>query len=84
MGRGRGGGARGGRWSKLFWRVVDVDVDGPVITFSVDRKLLDDLTDLHFRVFAITLRNEFAGDEIDHYPEEGEPPAVYTLSEEWD
>jgi hypothetical protein len=68
----------------LYWHVVDVAVDGPTVTFRVDRKLLGDPVDLYFRVHSTALQNEPAGDEVDLYPEEGEPAASFRLRKEWE
>jgi len=65
---------------ELYWHVVDVDSDGPVVTFSLDRKLLGDPSELWFRVYSATLRGSLYTEETDVYPADDEPAAHYTLS----
>jgi hypothetical protein len=43
---------------ELFWRVVDVEVDGPRVTLAVDRKLLGDPTELAISVGAFVEGDE--------------------------
>jgi hypothetical protein len=62
----------------MYWNVVDVDVAGPVISFTFDRKLLDFYPiDLYWQVLVGVEREEPVGDEGDVYPELDEPPAHY-------
>jgi hypothetical protein len=68
----------------LYAHVVDIALDGGAITFSVDRKLLGDPAELDFRVYSAALEGSLYTEETDHYPDEGEPPAHYALSREWD
>jgi hypothetical protein len=46
--------------SELYWNVVDVAVEGPTITFSVDRKLLGDPDVISWHVLATVERGEDA------------------------
>jgi hypothetical protein len=63
---------------EMYWYVVDVDVAGPVISFTFDRKLLDFYPiDLYWQVLVGVEREEPVGDEGDVYPELDEPPAHY-------
>ena len=68
----------------LYWRVVDLALDGAAITFSVDRKLLGDPDGLYFRVYSAALQGSLYTEQVDHFPEVDEPPARYTLSRERD
>lgn len=61
----------------LYWYVVDVDSDGPVITFRVDRKLLGDPSELWFRVYSATLEGSLYTEQTDVYPAADEAPALY-------
>jgi hypothetical protein len=70
--------------NELYWGVVDVAVDGPTVTFRLDRKLLGEPTDLYFRVYAAAMHGTLYTEDTDQYPEEDEPPAHYTLSPEED
>jgi hypothetical protein len=66
---------------RMYWQVVDVAVDGPVVTFTLDRQLIDSPLDLYFQVLVGVERGEEAEgtDEGDTYPELDVPPAVYPL-----
>lgn len=64
----------------LYWHVVDVAVDGPTVTFRLDRKLLGDPPDLWFRVYSAALHDSLYTEEVDHFPDECGPPALYRLS----
>ena len=68
--------------SDLYWHVVDVAVDGPAVTYRLDRKLLGDPTELYFRVYSAALHGSLYTEQTDFYPGEDEPPALYTLSKE--
>jgi len=63
----------------MYWYVVDLDVDGPVLTFTVDRKLLGSPLDLYWQVLVGVEREESVEDEGGLYPDEGEPPALFRI-----
>jgi len=64
---------------------VDVAVDGPVLTFTLDSGLMDSPPDLYFQILVGVERYEdgeevTAGEEEgDMFPDEGEPPAHVQL-----
>ena len=66
---------------RMYWQVVDVAVDGPVLTFTLDRQLIDNPLDLYFQVLVGVERGEEAEgtDEGDTYPELDQPPARFPL-----
>ncbi len=70
--------------NELYWHVVDIETEGPAVTFRVDRKLLGDPAELYFRVYSAALHGTLYTEQTDHYPEEDEPPARYALSREGD
>ena len=65
----------------MLWRVVDLAVDGPVLSFTLDRQLLGDPLELHWQLLVGVERDQPVGDEGDLYPDEGEPPALYRLGQ---
>ena len=67
---------------ELYWHVVDVATDGPIVTFRLDRKLLGDPVDLWLRVYSAVLQDSLYTEQVDHYPDEGEPALAYRLSRE--
>lgn len=64
----------------LYWFVVDVAVDGPTVTWVLDRKLIGDPEVLAFGVLAGVERDDATEEEYDVFPDEGEPLAVYTFT----
>jgi hypothetical protein len=66
---------------RMYWQVVDVAVDGPVLTFTLDRQLIDSPLDLYFQILVGVERGEEAEgtDEGDTYPELDQPPATFPL-----
>lgn len=65
----------------MYWYVVDLDTDGPVLAFTLDRQLLSNPLDLYWQVLVGVEREEEGQGEAegDLYPDEGEPPAVYRI-----
>jgi len=66
----------------MYYYVVDVDSAGPVLTFTVDRKLIGNPLDVYFQVLVGTERegSEEGGEmEGDVYPELDQPPAHYRI-----
>lgn len=71
----------------MYYYVVDVDAAGPVLSFTLDRKLIGSPLDLYFQVLLGVEREEqmkHGGDgesemEGDVYPELDEPPALYRI-----
>lgn len=62
----------------MYWYVVDVEADGPELSFTFDRKLLEFYPiDLYWQVLVGVEREEPVEDEGDVYPELDEPPAHY-------
>jgi hypothetical protein len=66
--------------SELYWFVVDVAIDGPTLTWSLDRKLIGDPDALALQVLAGVERDDSGEPEYDVLPDEGEPFIVYTFS----
>jgi hypothetical protein len=64
----------------LYWFVVDVAVEGPTVTWNVDRKLIGDPDVLAFGVIAGVERDDATEEEYDVFPDEGEPLALYTFT----
>ena len=62
----------------VFWGVVDADVDGPVLTLTVDKKLLGDPDVLYFQAGAASEGREEAGG-YDVCPDEDEGLGEYVL-----
>jgi len=60
---------------EVFWNVVDVEVDGPTIALSVDRKLLGDPDSFAFFAMVATEGT----DEHDSCPDEEVGPGAYEL-----
>ena len=69
---------------ELYWHVVDVDAAESTIAFRVDRKLLGDPDELYFRIYSAALEETLYTEQIDLYPEDGEPPAVYVSARDAD
>ena len=69
-----------GDGSALFWRVVDVAVDGPTVTLTVDRKLIGDPDVMSFFVATI-IEGEEEASQADVCPDE--PPGEHTLTPSW-
>jgi len=65
----------------LYWFVVDLAVDGPMVTWRVDRKLIGDPEAVAIQVLAGVERADATEEEYDIFPAEGEPHAMYVLSE---
>lgn len=63
---------------EVFWGVVDADVDGPVLTLSVDKKLLGDPEVIFFQAGAASEGQDETGG-YDACPDEDEGPGVYVL-----
>jgi hypothetical protein len=66
---------------ELYWYVVDAEVDGSVVSFTVDRKLLGDAPQLYWQVLTGLDRADTDEDEIDVYPDTDRPPALYVAGE---
>jgi hypothetical protein len=64
----------------LYWFVVDVAVEGPTVTWNLDRKLIGDPDVLAFGVIAGVERDDATEEEYDVFPDEGEPLALYTFT----
>lgn len=64
----------------LYWFVVDVAVEGPTVTWNLDRKLIGDPEVLAFGVIAGVERDDATEEEYDVFPDEGEPLALYTFT----
>ena len=60
---------------EVFWGVVDVEVDGPVIALAVDRKLLGDPETIYFAALVAAEGT----DEYDSCPDEDIGPTEYEL-----
>ena len=65
----------------MYEQVVDVAVEGPVLTFTLDRQLIDSPRDLYFQVLVGVERGEEVEgtDEGDVYPELDVGPAHFEL-----
>jgi len=63
---------------EVFWRVVDVDVDGAVLTLTVDRKLLGDPEAIYFAA-AVGSEGEDGTSSHDMCPDEEDGPGEYVL-----
>ena len=61
---------------EVFWRVVDVAVDGPTMTLAFDWKLVGDPDTLAFFVAAST-EGSAETDVYDVYPDEDQLPGIY-------
>jgi hypothetical protein len=61
---------------EVFWRVVDVDVDGPTMTLTLDWKLVGDPDTLAFFVGAST-EGPAETDVYDVCPDEDQLPGIY-------
>ena len=61
---------------EVFWRVVDVAVDGPTVTLTLDWKLVGDPDTLAFFV-AASSEGPTETDVFDVYPEEDQLPGIY-------
>jgi hypothetical protein len=61
---------------EVYWRVVDVEVDGATVTLTFDRKLVGDPDTLAFFVAA---SSEGPTDVYDVVPDEAELPGIYSL-----
>jgi hypothetical protein len=62
---------------------VDVDVEGPVLSFTLEREGIGDPSELYFQVLLGVERDGAEeGDQMegDSYPELGEPPAFYRVA----
>jgi hypothetical protein len=64
----------------LYWFVVDVAVEGPTVTWNLDRKLIGDPDELAFGVIAGVERDDATEEEYDVFPDEDEPLALYTFT----
>jgi hypothetical protein len=64
----------------LYWFVVDVAVEGPTVTWNLDRKLIGDPDVLAFGVIAGVERDDATEEGYDVFPDEGEPFALYTFT----
>jgi hypothetical protein len=62
---------------EVFWRVVDVAVDGPTVTLTFDWKLVGDPDTLAFFV-AATSEGPAETDVGDVYPDEDQLPGIYS------
>lgn len=72
----------------LIWHVVDVDVEGSTVTWTIDRSLLGDPDVLSWVVLVGVEREEGtteegAEEEYDTCPDVGQPRGVYTLRKAW-
>lgn len=63
---------------EVFWGVVDVDVDGPTLRLSVDRKLLGDPDVLYFSALATSEEADESG-EYESCPDEEVGAGRYVL-----
>ena len=63
---------------EVFWRVVDVAVDGPVLTLSVDRKLVGDPEVIYFAVGVASEGQDEGG--YDLCPDQDAGPGTYELA----
>jgi hypothetical protein len=61
---------------EVYWRVIDVAVDGPVVTLTFDRKLVGDPEAMAFFVVASS-GGPAEADVYDVYPDEDQLPARY-------
>ena len=66
--------------STLHENVVDVEVDGTAVTWTVDRALIGDPDTISWAVLA-GVESEDAEDSFDVSPNEGEPWGVYELTD---
>jgi hypothetical protein len=64
----------------LYWFVVDVAVEGPTVTWNLDRKLIGDPDALAFGVITGVERDDATEEGYDVFPDEGEPLALYTFT----
>ena len=64
--------------NEVFWRVVDVEVDGSILTLTVDRKLVGDPEVLYFQT-AVGSEGEDESGGYDMCPDEDEGPGEYEL-----
>lgn len=69
--------------SDVYYHVVDVEIDGKTVTWTVDRKLLGDPDVLSWVVLAGIDQEEPPQDAYDLCPDEGLPRGVYTLTKTW-
>lgn len=67
----------------MYWYVVDIRTADDTISFTFDRKLVDNPRELYFQVLLGVERDLSGGgegeEEGDAYPDIGEPPAYYRL-----
>jgi len=63
---------------EVFWRVVDVDVDGSTLTLAVDRKLVGDPDTIYFQV-AVGSEGQDEASGYDMCPDEEAGPGEYVL-----
>lgn len=68
--------ATGSGTVEIYWRVVDVETDGPTVTLTFDRKLVGDPDALAFFVAATS---GSAAEAYDVVPDEDGLPGIYTL-----
>ena len=54
-------------------------VDGPIVTFRIDRKLLGDPDVVYLRVYSAALDDSLYTEQTDQYPRSDDPVATYTL-----
>lgn len=64
----------------LYWLVVDVAVDGPTVTWSLDRKLIGDPATMALQAIVGVESDDASEEEYDVFPDEGEPYAIYEFS----
>ena len=64
----------------LYWSGVDVAVEGPTVTWNLDRKLIGDPDGLALGVIAGVERDAATEEEYDVFPDEGEPLALYMFT----
>jgi hypothetical protein len=63
---------------EVFWGVVDAEVEGPVLTLAVDRKLVGDPEVIYFHA-AATSEGQGEANRYDACPDEEEGPGEYVL-----
>lgn len=63
---------------EVFWGVVDADVEGPVLTLTVDRKMLGDPEVIYFHA-AATSEGQEDPNGYDACPDEDAGPGEYVL-----
>lgn len=71
-----------GDGTDLYWLVVDVAVDGPIVTWRLDRKLLGDPDALAVQVLAGVEHEDPSADGYDSFPDDGERLVVASLGGE--